>query len=85
MLLRDLESYIGPASDDREICVAVQSVETGNEIAATFDIVVDISEYGEVIISVMILTRGASPASMLKEARFLLNNYMDKERGDLHV
>jgi hypothetical protein len=54
MSLAELQTYIDAASDDSEIGVVVRSIETGDEIAITFDIVADISEYGELIISVVV-------------------------------
>jgi hypothetical protein len=49
-----LQSYIDATADDSEICVVVHSIETGEEIAASYDIVADISEYGELMISIAI-------------------------------
>jgi hypothetical protein len=54
MLLAELQTYIDAAEADREIGVVVLSIDTGGEIALTFDVVADISEYGELIISVMV-------------------------------
>ena len=54
MLLADLKTYVDAASADMEIGVLVHSVETGNEIALTFDVLADISEYGELIISIVV-------------------------------
>jgi len=49
-----LQTYIDAASVDMEIGVLVRSIETGGEIALTFDVVADISEYGELIICVVV-------------------------------
>jgi len=54
MKLTDLQTYIDATSADMEIGVLVHSIETGDEIALTFAIVADISEYGELIISVAV-------------------------------
>jgi hypothetical protein len=54
MLIRDFQSYVDAASGDTEICVVVHSIETGEEIAASYDVVADVSEYGELIISIVI-------------------------------
>jgi len=54
MSLIELQKYVDAASSDREIGVAVHSIETGEEIALSFDVVADISEYGELIISVVV-------------------------------
>jgi len=54
MSLPELQTYVDAASSDREIGVVVHSIETGDEIALTFNVVADISEYGELMISVVI-------------------------------
>jgi hypothetical protein len=54
MLLNELQTYVDAASDDMDIGVLVRSIETGDEIALTYDVVADISEYGELIISVVV-------------------------------
>ena len=54
MLKCVFQTYVDAASDDREIGVVIDSWETGNEIATTYDVVVDISEYGELMIHVAI-------------------------------
>jgi len=54
MSLTELQVYMDAAEDDREIGVLVHSIETGDEIALTYDVVADISEYGELIISVAV-------------------------------
>jgi hypothetical protein len=54
MLLRELLDYADAASDNREIGVAVLSIETGDEIALVFDVGADISEYGELIFSIAV-------------------------------
>ena len=54
MLKSILQPYIDVAADVSEICVVVHSIETGEEIAASYDIVVDISEHGELVISIAI-------------------------------
>jgi hypothetical protein len=52
MFKSSLQTYIDAAADDREICVVVYSAETGEGIATSYDIVADISEYGELMISI---------------------------------
>jgi len=52
MLLRNFKTYVAGASDDQDICVVVNSSESGQEIVTTYDIVADINEYGELIISI---------------------------------
>lgn len=54
MLLAELQTYVDAASSDREIGAVVHSIETGDKIALTFDVVADISEYGELMISVVV-------------------------------
>ena len=54
MSLAELQTYVNAASADREIGVVVRSIKTGNEIALTFDVVADISEYGELMICVVV-------------------------------
>jgi len=54
MLVRDFQTYIDAISGDREIGVFVHSIETGVEIAGSYDIAVDINEFGELMISIEI-------------------------------
>jgi len=54
MLLHDLKNYIDAASDDMEMGVIVFSVESGDEIAVSYDVAVHISEYGELMIEIQI-------------------------------
>jgi len=54
MSLAELQTYVDAASGDSEIGVVVRSIETGDEIALTFDVVADISEYGELMISIVV-------------------------------
>jgi hypothetical protein len=54
MLLRDFKDYTDIAKDDEEVGVVVYSIDTGNEIAATFDVVADINEYGQLMINIEI-------------------------------
>ena len=54
MFLHDLMNYIDDDSDDMEIGVAVFSIESGDEIAVTYDIVAYISEYDELMIEIQI-------------------------------
>ena len=50
MLLHDFKVYVNAASDDQEIGVVIRSIETGDEIATTFDVVVDINGNGDLMI-----------------------------------
>ena len=50
MLARNFRAYLDAAPDNTEICVAVRSVDTGAEIAVSFDLAVDIDEYGDLMI-----------------------------------
>jgi len=52
MFLRNLQAYADTASDSTEIGVAIFSIETGDKIAVTYDVVIDINEYGELIINI---------------------------------
>jgi hypothetical protein len=54
MLASALQGYVDAMSDGMEIGVVVHSIETGEEIATSFDVVVDISEYGELLLSISI-------------------------------
>jgi len=52
MLVGDFQAYVDAARAGSEICVAVCSVETGGEIAVSFDVVAGINVYGELVIEV---------------------------------
>jgi hypothetical protein len=54
MLKHDFLTYVDTAADDTEICVVVHSIETDEEIAASYDVVADISEYGELMIHIAV-------------------------------
>jgi hypothetical protein len=54
MLIRDFMRFMEDAPDNQEICVAVSSIETEREIAVTYDIAVDIGEYGEWVLRVAV-------------------------------
>ena len=54
MIKKVFQTYIDAISDDSEICVVVCSIETGEEIAASYDVVADISEYGELVIRIAV-------------------------------
>lgn len=54
MLKNIFYTYVDAVSDDSDVCVVVRSIETGEEIATTYDVVVDISEYGELMIGISI-------------------------------
>jgi hypothetical protein len=54
MFLRDLLVYADTALDGTKIGIALLSIETGRELAVVFDIVADISEYGEWIFRIAV-------------------------------
>jgi len=54
VLVSCLSPYVESASSYDAICVVVQSKETGNEIAVTFDLELDINEYGDLQIYIAI-------------------------------
>jgi hypothetical protein len=82
VLLRDFQSYVDAASDNQEICIAIRSIETGEQIAASYDVVADISECGELIISTQIGTRslnscGVSEDRSIEIPEFILYQIID--------
>jgi hypothetical protein len=54
MIKNVFQTYVDAVSDDSEICIVVCSVETGEEIAASYDVVADINEYGELVIRIAV-------------------------------
>jgi len=54
MLKHVLQSYVDAAACDTDVCVVIHSIETGMEVAVSYDVVVDINEYGELMICVAI-------------------------------
>jgi len=54
MLKNVFQSFVDEASDNSEICVVVRAIETGIEFATSYDVVLDISEYGELLIMVSV-------------------------------
>jgi hypothetical protein len=54
MTIHDLISYADAASNEMDIGVVVRHIYTGEEIAASFDVVAGISEYGELMICIAI-------------------------------
>jgi len=56
MLKSDFLTYFDEASDNRDIGVAVYSIETGKMVALSYNIVTNISEHNELIISIAIDT-----------------------------
>ena len=52
MLKNLLQMYINEAADDRDLAVVVRSIETGQILAVTYDLVADISEYGELLLGI---------------------------------
>jgi len=54
MLTHDFPAYVDAAADYEEIGILVRSIESGKEIATTFDVVAAINEYGQLIISIVV-------------------------------
>jgi hypothetical protein len=46
----DILPYLDAASDNTDIGVTIYSLAGGDEIAVTYDLIVDINEYGEIMI-----------------------------------
>ena len=54
MLASHLSTFVDAASKFDEIGVVVRSIESGNEIAITFDLEIDTNEYGDLLICIAI-------------------------------
>jgi hypothetical protein len=54
MLKRSFMAYADAASDELDVVVAVRSIETGEEIAASYDVAAGIGERGELVVGVSI-------------------------------
>lgn len=54
MFKDSFQSYLDAAANNREICVVVYSIESGNKIATNYDVIVDINEYGELLITIAV-------------------------------
>jgi len=54
MLIRNLKVFIDAASKHNVIGVVVSSIETGDEIAVTYDLDFDIDEYGDMLLYIQI-------------------------------
>ena len=78
MFIHDLLSWAGEADADREIGIIVKSIETGEELTATYDIAADISEYGELMLRIQIEGEMISIDSLQVSSRF---NSMRKRRN----
>ena len=78
MFIQDLLSWAGEADADREIGIVVKSIETGEELTATYDIAADISEYGELMLRISIEGETISIDSLHVASRF---NSMRKRRN----
>ena len=78
MFIHDLLSWAGEADEDREIGIVVRSIETGEELTATYDIAADISEYGELMLKISIEGEMISIDSLQTLSRF---NSMRKRRN----
>jgi len=69
---------VGEADEDREIGIVVRSIETGEELTATYDIAADISEYGELMLRIQIEGEMISIDSLQVASRF---NSLRKRRN----
>ena len=78
MFIHDLLSWAGEADEDREIGIIVQSIETGKNLATTYDIAADISEYDELMLRISIEGEMISIDSLQYPNRF---NSMRKRRN----
>ena len=78
MFIHDLLAWAGEADEDREIGVAVHSIETGENLATTNDIAADISEYGGLVLKIAIEGETISIDSLQYPNRF---NSMRKRRN----
>ena len=54
MLKKTIQSYIDAACDDMDIGVAVYSIESGEEIAVSYDVVADTNVHGGLMIIISI-------------------------------
>jgi len=89
MLIYELQDYLSMAEGDKEICVAVHSIETGDIIDLTYDVDVDICEIGDVLINIQTESRDVwpmsnnitIPLSLLERVIELLDG-LDAERYD---
>jgi len=57
MLKRSFMAYVAAASDGLDVGVAVRSVETGEEIAMSYDVEAGIGERGELLLTVSVEAR----------------------------
>jgi hypothetical protein len=78
LVIHDLLSWAGEADEDREIGILVKSIENGEELATTYDIAPDISEYGELMLRISIEGEMVSIDSLQTLSRF---NSMRKRRN----
>ena len=78
MFIHDLLAWVGEADEDREIGIVVRSIETGENLTATYDIAADISEYGELMLKIAIEGEMISIDSLQFPNRF---NSMRKRRN----
>jgi hypothetical protein len=49
--LSDLRNYIDDLDEDSEFALSVRSIETGKEFGLSYDVVADINEYDELLLS----------------------------------
>ena len=78
MFIHDLLSWAGEADEDRAIGIIVKSIENGENLATTYDIAADISEYGELMLRIAIEGETISIDSLQYHNRF---NSMRKRRN----
>jgi len=54
MLIRSLDAFVESAAKYDAIGVVVQSIDTGDEIAVTFDLEIVVNEYGDLLLYIQI-------------------------------
>jgi len=54
MLKHALKTYLDHVPEDLEIAVIIYSIETGVEIAVSYDITIVINEFGEIMLCVAV-------------------------------
>jgi len=54
MLIHELQAYLDGAPDCAEIGVVIRFINTGIETAATFNVVANIDEYGQLLLNIVI-------------------------------
>ena len=54
MLKSSLQAYLNDTVDDFDVGVVVCSLDTGEEIALSYDAIIDINDYGEPVIVIYV-------------------------------